>query len=179
MRKKILARGWSSRKRKAPVIPAENSPSRGRAVSHHASPPGDPSSSPIIMSNFERGVESSRRKGLWDPNLDIASYLESAVILLEDEGRLIVHDGHHLLQEAMRNFNTSKPSIGVSNNSWREKTKESTEQTTRLTEEQSHREKLQARIDPKRKVPCRRNRGLQSESFPSLSGRIRDRRGTA
>jgi len=54
------------------------------------------------MSNFERGVESSRRKGLWDPNLDIASYLESAVILLEDEGRLIVHDGHHLLQEAMR-----------------------------------------------------------------------------
>jgi len=54
------------------------------------------------MSNFERGAENSRRKGLWDPSLDIASYLENALILPEDEESLMVLDGRHLLQEAMR-----------------------------------------------------------------------------
>jgi len=82
------------RKRKAPVIPTENSPSRGRVTSNHASPPRAQPPSPITMSNFERGTESSRRKGLWDPSLDIASHLESALILPEDEERLMVHDGH-------------------------------------------------------------------------------------
>jgi len=56
------------------------------------------------VSNFEGGAESSRRKGLWDPNLDVSAHIEGALLLPEDEERLRAHNGRHLLEEAIKQF---------------------------------------------------------------------------
>lgn len=48
------------------------------------------------------GAESSRRKGLWDQGVDVASLLEDAFLRPEDEERMDVHNGQHLLQEVMK-----------------------------------------------------------------------------
>ena len=50
------------------------------------------------------GADSSRRKGLWDPNLDVVVHIESALLLPEDEERLRAHNGLHLLKEAIKQF---------------------------------------------------------------------------
>jgi len=56
------------------------------------------------VSNFEGGAKSSRRKGLWDPNLDVVAHIEGALLLPEDEERLRAHNGRHLLEEAIKQF---------------------------------------------------------------------------
>jgi len=56
------------------------------------------------MSNLEGGAKSSGRKGLWDLDIDITSYLEDSLLRPEDEERMMVHGGHHLIQEAKKHF---------------------------------------------------------------------------
>ncbi|KAL9323901.1 hypothetical protein ACSQ67_008758 [Phaseolus vulgaris] len=47
---------------------------------------------------------SSRRRGLWDRDVDITSYPKDSLLRPKDEERMGVHGGHHLLQEAMKRF---------------------------------------------------------------------------
>jgi len=61
-------------------------------------PPQQPSNVPPATPCYlEGGAKSSRRKCLWDTDIDITSYLEDSLLRSEDEERMVVHGGHHLL----------------------------------------------------------------------------------
>ena len=56
------------------------SPSWGQATSNAASPPQPSTALPTTPSHLERGAESTRRKDLWDSDVDITSYLEDSLL---------------------------------------------------------------------------------------------------
>jgi len=84
-----------TRKRgRARAINPMPSPSWGQAASN-ATPPLQPSTALLATpGRLEGGVESSRRKGLCDSDVDITSYLEDSLLRPEDEERM---GGHHVL----------------------------------------------------------------------------------
>ena len=80
------------------------SPSRGQTASNVALLPQPSRVLPTTPCLLEGGVLSSRRRGLWDQDVDITSYLKDSLLRPKDEERMGVHGGHHLLQEAMKQF---------------------------------------------------------------------------
>jgi len=77
-------------------------PSQGQATLNISPPPQPSNVLPATLCHLEGGVESSGKKGLWDPGVDITSYLEDYLLHPEDKERMVVYGGHHLLQEAMK-----------------------------------------------------------------------------
>jgi len=94
-----------TRKRgRARAVSPMPSPYRDQAASNVARPPQPSTALPTTQGHLEGGAESSRRKGLWDFDVDIISYLEDSLLGSEGVERVGGHGGHYLLQEAMKQF---------------------------------------------------------------------------
>jgi len=89
----VFTRKWG----RAQATSPRPTPSRGQVASNVA-PPSQPPHTPVAMPcPLEVGVESSRRKDLWDQGVEVTSLLEDALLHPEDEERMDAHSSQHLL----------------------------------------------------------------------------------
>jgi len=76
----------------------------GRAPSHHAAPSEGQTPPRDMMIIQEGKAESSKGKSLWNPSLNVPTYLEKALLPNEDRERLMGYDENHLVREAIKQF---------------------------------------------------------------------------